>query len=170
MERKAFLKSVWAVACACFVPFSGKAVGELVEIPLETQNPMTYGDWREMSWTRWCKCRILPTKLERYALRYNKTYDDFDQIKLNLKSPIEVPDGVYECEYKGYPSTIEYSKQIKRKRNGIVIKNGHFVPEPTARTIEKLILEVKQVQPPCDHKFIEGMHWNGSHFKLQTGS
>ena len=105
MERKTFLKSVWAVAVACFVPFGGKAVGKSVDIPLETQKPMTYGDWREMSWTRWCKFKPQGKGKDQYD-----SIDHIDQLVLDLRTPVYVPDGTYECKYKGYrhyPATAE---------------------------------------------------------------
>ena len=181
MERKTFLKSVFGVVGGCFVPFMGKAVGELVEIPLETQRPMTYADWENMSWTRWCMRQRDYHHDEDIGrmildLRAHQISPD-DEYKMVTEGPFDrdkyevVPDGTYDCEYSGYRHYPQGSELVKRKMNGIVIKNGQFVPEPTARTIEKLIFDVKQVPPPkINHRYIEKMEWNGNHFILLTGS
>ena len=60
----------------------------------------------------------------------NPSEEYFLSRELNLDAPEGIEDGTYDCYY-GY-------EQPKR-REGIVVKNGKFVPKPTAECIYQLV-------------------------------
>lgn len=164
MERKGFLKSILGVVSICILPIT-ETIGKLsVGSPI-TQKPLTYADWANMSWTRWCirSCQLTPDAvLDEQPIDLRAYANDRGQDV--------VPDGIYDCEYEGYRYFADRSSRlVKRNRKGIMVSNGYFMPQPTASTIEKLIEDVKG-KAPDDHRYIEVMKWNGTHFILHTGS
>ena len=79
--------------------------------------------------------------------------DDLGEYELDLSAPDGVSDGVYYAESSGYG----------RRGKGVTIKDGYYVPEPTAQI-------AYLVAGDADHRFLEALDWNGDHFEVQLGS
>ena len=137
---------------------------------------MTIGEWREldlpMEWAIFDKehelehdkktPKFAPTKYH-YG-QYNKW---FLQRKLDLRA--HVPDGTYSVRYP--------SMNKDMQTDGIVVKNGEFVPEPTATAIGKMMREhfygIKlSMKDKIDHRYIERMDYDAKSgmFILDVGS
>ena len=132
---------------------------------------------RLMTLAEWYDMKIPITWLE--YVDDTKEDLDADEIVLDLSAPPDLPDGVYDVENKGH------------KVSGVEIKNGFFVPEPTAKAIYEVALksdlefyaavglevgdEMENMYLANDgvhlhHCFVDMFAWQGDHFSVRMGS
>lgn len=89
-----------------------------------------------------------------------------ENLLLNLDAP--VPDGVYSVKMRGEV----------RCETGITVKDGKFVPKPTAYAIYRLVVNHYYNTPtytptytePIDHNCVERIIWGGTCFEVFMGS
>ena len=132
----------------------------------------TIGTWRERDLTM------------RWAIYDNETWQDYAagsydtreesiaayrNIKLNLKAPEGAPDGLY--------NVVNYSVWGVGEASGAEIRDGYFVPEPTARACFEALCKSDRVHPQdvldgvssvC-HIFIEELEYDPKTWKLIAG-
>ena len=84
--------------------------------------------------------------------------DCHENLLLNLDAP--VPDGVYSVKMR---DGIQSEK-------GITVKDGKFVPKPTAEAIYRLVVNHYYQNPtytePIDHNVVEIIDWTGDLFEV----
>ena len=93
----------------------------------------------------------------------------YRNIKLNLKAPKGAPDGLY--------NVVNYSAWGEGEASGAEIRDGYFVPEPTARACFEALCRSDRVYPQdvldgvsgvC-HIFIEELNYDPKTWKLIAG-
>ena len=98
----------------------------------------------------------------QYCGTKGMTCDCYDKQVLNLDAPL--PDGVYDvAEDDGY-----------NRVSGITIKDGKFVPKPTAEALYRFVVNKYYPNPkytePIDHNCLEWIEWTGEYFEVFMGS
>lgn len=101
-------------------------------------------------------CRFCGTKGE--------DCDCHENLTLNLDAPVS--DGIYRVKMN--------SRHTDIWESGVTVKDGVFVPKPTAEAIYRLVVRHHYKNPtftePIDHSFLEMINWNGNTFKVLLGS
>ena len=142
---------------------------------------MKVRDWNELELpVTWCIYKDepevkYPTKMEvGKSYRLSEMWCEFcgakgmdcdchENLTLNLDAP--VPDGVYRVTSAGYNPIWE---------SGITVKNGKFVPKPTADALYRLVVRWHNENPTfteaIDHRFVESLEWNSKTFVVFMGS
>ena len=146
---------------------------------------MTVKDWNDLqlpvAWCIYKESEPGPFASEQPKLEVGKSYqlsdlicefcgakgtldcDCHDKLILDLDAP--VPDGVYRVTSAGYNPIWE---------SGITVKDGKFVPKPTADALYRLVVRWHNENPTfteaIDHCFVESLEWNGKGFEVFMGS
>ena len=136
---------------------------------------MTQGDWRDAGFTMVWSI----TDRESYRVFDEGSHPDresfcaaFDAVELDLSAPEGVEDGTYRVYHEGYSG--------RGWCYGVVIKDGHFVPEPTERVVLCAVansygvdpVRVREGKSGLDHRYIEKFRWDAERDALEvvTGS
>ena len=137
---------------------------------------ITHREWNQYS-TFGMVWSIFPEGWDAYA------ETDVDDWPCDITAPKDVPDGIYmvKVSVEGWgPMKAEMMQHVKTVI-GIQIKNGAFVPEPTAKACYSAELLFRRnafpesyashnFGDPIDHRFIEELRYDGDCFILRTGS
>lgn len=119
---------------------------------------MLYREWLDLN---------LPVKWSIWADGNDYDHKMVEDWELDITT--DAPDGAHEAIYT------PLGKQCRV--DGIIVKDGKFVPEPTAHALYDLILQSDKDPPfnrkpgdPLCHEYIERMIWDGKRFEVLTGS
>ena len=109
------------------------------------------------------KSYLVSEMLCEYCGTKGMNCDCYENLLLDLDAP--VPDGVYRVKLKNRASVSE---------NGVTVKDGKFVPKPTAEAIYRLVVTCYYPNPtytePIDHNVVEIIDWTGDLFEVFMGS
>ena len=125
------------------------------------RNTITRAQWEEQGYPMvWSIAGNKPnTKFEEETVDINEGWiQAYDQVLLNMSAPPGAPDGthcVYESNYKGYAY-------------GAEIKDGQFIPKPTADAVFSAACQSYDTTPQdvlegrdgIDHVYIERFEWD----------
>ena len=99
---------------------------------------------------------------------------DYDDLRLDLRAPDGLPDGLPD----GFYTVVAEGLHNSGESPGAEIRDGYFVPEPTAMACYRAICATDRVTPhdvmqglsPLNHIFIEHFHWDAESSRLIVGT
>ena len=132
---------------------------------------MTNAEWKES--------RQVPMNWSIYAnpMRHDEK-QSFEDWELDLSAG-DVPDGEYVLAVPSYDPPGTMGNLNRFEGWGVTVKDGQFVPKPTARAIYEAVLRqtlkedeslAEQYGKPVHHCYVEEMKWDGIRFIARIGS
>ena len=134
---------------------------------------MTKGEWVEASFNMaWCIYNNEDITAYRNGL---KTDEDplltWQKLRLDFSAPAGTPDGVHKVQHQ--------SKLGIGHAEGVVVKDGLFVPEPTQRAVFEAVCMSCRLDPETaslndlhrlGHYLIEDFKWDDQHHVLEVST